>query len=78
MVFSKIKVNACILKHSINFHIFSGESFKNTLHSIFIRNGNDLLYDTNKKKSYIRECRNRKIISNLDTIQEYLLEYCIL
>ena len=31
MIFFKIKVNACILKHPINNYNFFGESFKNTL-----------------------------------------------
>ncbi len=49
--------------------------FNVLLRTIPFRNENDLLSATNIKKSYIRECHNRGIISNVDNIQEYLLQY---
>ena len=39
------------------------------------RGFNDHLSPTNVEKSYIRECQDHGIISNLDAIQEYLLQY---
>ena len=54
---------------------FIGVFFNVLLHTISFKNEKDLFLDTNKEKSYIRECHNREIISNLDIIQEHLLEY---
>lgn len=42
---------------------------------IFFRNKNDFFSATNIEKNYIRECQDRGIISKLDTIQEYLIQY---
>ena len=49
--------------------------FNVLLRTIPFINENDLLSATNIEKSYIRECHNRGIISNVDIIQEYLLQY---
>ena len=49
--------------------------FNILIHTIPFRNENDLLSPTNSEKIYIRECQDHGIISNLDAIQEYLLQY---
>ena len=61
-----------------NFHpIHNSEAFffNVLLCTIPFRNENDLLSTTNIENSNIRECHNRGIISNVDNIQEYLLQY---
>ena len=49
--------------------------FNVLLRTIPLKNENDFLSATNIEQSFIRECHNREIISNIDNIQEYLLQY---
>ena len=53
-------------------HNSEGFFFNVLIRTIPFRNKNELLSATNNEKSYVREYHTRGLISNLNTIQEFL------